>query len=481
MAGQVHIVGAGCGDAGLITVRGRALLQSCQAVVYDELIDRALLELVPPGAERIPVGKRAGHLSAKQVDINNILIAKAREGKTVVRLKGGDPYVFGRGGEEALALKAAGIPYTVTPGVSSALYIPMEAGIPVTHRAVSRSVHIVTAHTAEKALPENLPALAKLEGTLVFLMGLHALPRLAAELIGAGKSPGTPAAVLSGGNAAKPAAVRGTLADIAEGAKKAGVEPPAVIVVGDVAAMDLRSPEQTATVGLTGTDAFQARLERLLVPKGLRTVRVQRAGTAELPNPIPWEALPGGWLAFTSGNGVEAFFRRLTGEGVDLRRLSSCKFAVIGKATGKALGAHGVRADLCPEEFTGEALARALEGAVSEGEAVWLFDSAQGSGAIPAVLGARCRRISLYDTVYETVPGAAAPDYLLLGSAGAVNALAASGYEIAAGTVPVCIGPVCAAAFEKRYGRAPLRPEEITTEAMAALVLEDATRSGSRS
>ena len=239
--GKVYLVGAGCGAADLITVRGLRLLERCGAVVYDDLLDQALLDAAPEGAEKIYVGKRRGRRSMAQEDISALLIAKAREGKTVVRLKGGDPFVFGRGGEEALALQAAGIAWEYVPGVTSAVAVPGAAGIPATHRGVSRGFHVVTAHTADSpdGLPSHLEELARLPGTLVFLMGLSRLEEIARRLIGAGLPGDTPAAVVFGKNA--PRAVRGTLENIAERAREAGAEAPAVIVAGGTAGMDLRT------------------------------------------------------------------------------------------------------------------------------------------------------------------------------------------------------------------------------------------------
>ncbi len=242
-AGKVYLVGAGCGAADLITLRGLRLLERCGAVVYDDLLDRRLLEAVPESAEALYVGKRRGRRSMDQEAINALLISKAREGKTVVRLKGGDPFVFGRGGEEALALQAAGIRWEYVPGVTSAVAVPGWAGIPATHRGVSRSFHVAAAHTADSpdGLPEGLENLARLPGTLLFLMGLSQLEELARRLMAAGLPKSTPAAVVSGENAPRPMAVRGTLEDIAEKARKAGTEAPAVIVVGGTAGMDLRA------------------------------------------------------------------------------------------------------------------------------------------------------------------------------------------------------------------------------------------------
>ena len=237
--GRVALVGAGCGRADLITVRGLRLLQQCRAVVYDDLIDTALLDTAPAGAERIYVGKRSGQHSAPQAEINAALIALAQRGGLTVRLKGGDPYVFGRGGEEALALQRAGIPFEVVPGITAAIAVPAEAGIPVTHRGVSRAVHIITAHTQDETPDFSRWAALAADGTLVFLMGLQRLPQIAAGLLAGGLPPQTPAAVLSGGNAPHPAAVRASLGEITDAARAAGVEAPAVIVVGDVAGMEL--------------------------------------------------------------------------------------------------------------------------------------------------------------------------------------------------------------------------------------------------
>ena len=239
--GVVWLVGAGCGSADLITVRGLKLIQACDVLVYDDLIDETLLDEAPSQAQRLYMGKRSGHHSAPQEEICAELIRLAQQGNMVVRLKGGDPYLFGRGGEEMLALKEAGIECHEVPGVPSAIGIPAEAGIPVTHRGKSRSLHIITGHTSdtEDGLPADFDHLSGIDGTLVFLMGLAQLERIAGRLMAAGKPGDTPAAVLSGGNSKKPARVRGTLCDIAKKAREAQVKAPAIIVVGGVVEMDL--------------------------------------------------------------------------------------------------------------------------------------------------------------------------------------------------------------------------------------------------
>lgn len=234
--GKVYLVGAGCGAADLITVRGKNLLQSCDCVVYDALIDTALLDFAPT-AEKISVGKRSGKHSATQDEINEILIKMAQKHSCTVRLKGGDPFVFGRGGEEIQALQNAGIAFEEVPGISSAIAIPAAAGIPVTHRGLAQSFHVITGHTAN-GLPENIETLAKLNGTLVFLMALKNLPSISTALIKSGKNPNTPAAAVS-----TPLTIRGTLADIAEKTAAANMQPPAVIVVGDVAGLLMKNEE----------------------------------------------------------------------------------------------------------------------------------------------------------------------------------------------------------------------------------------------
>lgn len=239
--GSVALVGAGCGKADLITVRGKRLLQQCQAVVYDDLIAQDLLTCVPESALRIYVGKRMGAHYKTQEEINQKLVELAQSGMRVVRLKGGDPYLFGRGGEEMLALKVAGIPCEEVPGIPSAIGIPAEAGIPVTHRGMSRGLHIITAHTSdtEDGLPADFEQLAGLEGTLVFLMGLSQLPKIVSRLTAAGKCKETPAAVISGGNSRNPQDVRGTLETIVEKVKENEVAAPAIILIGEVADLHL--------------------------------------------------------------------------------------------------------------------------------------------------------------------------------------------------------------------------------------------------
>lgn len=239
--GSVTLVGAGCGAYDLITLRGLNALRNCEVLIYDDLIDERLLEHVSESCEKIYVGKRRGAHSRGQEEINALLAERAKEGKRVVRLKGGDPFVFGRGAEEIEALRRENIEVSEIPGITSAIAVPAAAGIPVTNRGMSRSFHVVTAHTSdtEDCLPKDLETLSKLEGTCIFLMGLHQLGSIAEKLLAYGKAPDTPAAVVHGNFDGTVQAVRGTLADIVKKTEKAGIEAPAVIVVGETAGMEL--------------------------------------------------------------------------------------------------------------------------------------------------------------------------------------------------------------------------------------------------
>lgn len=485
--GRVYLVGAGCGQADLITVRGLSLLRGCDAVVYDDLIASGLLDQAPDQARRHYVGKRMGKHSVPQEEICKVLISLAREGKTVVRLKGGDPFVFGRGGEEMLALQAADIPCEEVPGVSSAIAIPAMAGIPVTHRELSRSFHVITAHTAgtPNGLPADFDTLAGLSGTLVFLMGLNQLPYIARQLVAAGKDNITPAAVISGGNAPHPVAVRGTLADIAEKAKD--VRAPAVIVVGDTAAMDISStlpkPLRGVQIGLTGTSAVTDKLSSALQSQGAEVFLAERSVVEELPFHFDLSALCGGnpcWVVFTSGNGVRIFFKHLSRQKIDLRRLNRCRFAVIGPATGEALARYGMQADLCPGAYTSEALGHQLLEEAEANEDIFLFRSGRGSAQLFHMLSKKfsVQDIPIYglradgrvtESGKDQLPAA---DYLTFSSASGVELFFDAYGAVPERAVCVCIGEVTAAALQKRYCKPFLTANDISCEGITEAILQ---------
>lgn len=481
--GSVALVGAGCGRADLITLRGWKLLRQCQAVVYDDLIDPALVDAAPESARRIYVGKRSGAHSAPQSEINRTLIDLARSGLRVVRLKGGDPYLFGRGGEEMEALGAAGIPCIEVPGIPSAIGIPAEAGIPVTHRGISRGLHIVTAHTADSpdGLPAGLGALASLQGTLVFLMGLKQLPAIAEQLMAAGKAGDTPAAVISGGNSPHPAVVRAPLAELARAAQE--VRAPAVILVGEVAAMDLAGslPLAGVRVGITGTAQVAEKQRAALAALGAQTAWVCRCAVRSRPRP-DWSALleGGGWLVFTSPNGVELFFEQLKESGLSFDGLRSWRCAVIGPATGGALKRRGGEVCLCPSVYTSEALAAALAEAAAPGERAVLPRSSIGSPALPRVLreaGLTVRDIPLYDIEVEdgSGPETLPPlDYLTFSSTSGVEGFFRTYGGVGAGVKCVCIGAVTARALAQHAPNAPiLIAREAAVPALVRAIVED--------
>ena len=481
--GSVALVGAGCGKADLITVRGLRLLQQCEAVVYDDLIDPELLEAVPETALRIYMGKRSGAHSAPQEEISAKLVELAEMGLKVVRLKGGDPYLFGRGGEEMLTLLAAGIPCQEVPGIPSAIGIPAEAGIPVTHRGASRGLHIVTAHTSdtEDKLPADFDALAQLSGTLVFLMGLKQLPRIVTRLMAAGKSGDTPAAVLSGGNSKNPARVRGTLSAIEQAVLEAGVSSPAIIMVGEVAALDFnqqRRPLEGARIGIVGTQEISSKQQSVFEGLGAKTSWLVRSTILERKVDLDLEELNSkpGWIVFTSANGVKTFFKQM--KDVDWSVYENLKFAVIGAATKKVLASYGVEADLCPKVYTSEGLANTLVERVKPEEEILLFRSSIGSPLlvdIPKAAGLQVKDIAIYDLEVSDHKEEVSDkmDYLTFSSASGVKMFFEKYQEIPQGTTCVCIGEVTAKEFAKYSDQPYVMATTILVEGIAEAILED--------
>ena len=295
-------------------------LKKCDTVLYDSLIDPHLLDLLPESCDKIYVGKRAGMHSTSQENINKLLVQKAKQGKTAARLKGGDPFVFGRGGEELLFLMENNIPFEIIPGISSAVAVPEMAGIPVTHREISRSFHIITGHTKEDLLPEQFRLYAKLKGTLVFLMGLAHIEQIALNLIEYGRAPDTPAAVISNGGKASQHTVRGKLSEISRIAEENKICSPAVIVVGETAAFDLRYPEKKAldgiSVTITGTKNFAYKLSEKLIGYGANVNYENLFDIVSYENEKSIsetfaDILSYTMILLTSKNGAEIFFRIL--------------------------------------------------------------------------------------------------------------------------------------------------------------------------
>ena len=509
-AGKVWLVGAGCGGPELITVKGLSLVKSCDVLLYDSLSAKELLDRTRPDCERIDVGKRYGGRASSQEEINRLLIQKAQEGKTVVRLKGGDPYVFGRGGEEMLALLEAGIACEEVPGISSAFAAPAAAGIPVTHRGLSRSVTVFTASSlmegAEQLTEADYEALARLSGTLVILMGMHHLKELTDRLIGAGMSPSRPAAVVMEGATKRQRWVRAPLERLAEEAVRTGLKAPSVIVIGETASLHLApmsfsetdalphgaSEQQTcgplsgARVAVTGTDGFAARLSVALRKQGAETVDLSFLETVPTEQPLP-EISGFSWLVFTSPNGVRLFQKKMRQERRDLRGLAGKKIAVIGPGTGEALEESGLFYDLMPQIHDAAHLGAALAERMGEKERALLLRSELGSPALTRELSAAGREyhdFPLYELRAKPEQREEAfrrlreaqPDYLLFGSASGVRSFVDGLMQTPDQNVRQrcalsrvgCIGPQCLAAWEEEKGRLeqllPKLPEAFTAE-----------------
>ena len=420
----VYLVGAGPGDPGLLTRRGEALLASADVVVYDHLVSSRLLDLARPAALRICAGKSVGHCTMSQDAIHEVLIEHARAGRSVVRLKGGDPLVFGRGAEEASALRAAGIPFEIVPGITAGVGATAYAGIPVTHRAAASAVAFVTGHSDPEA-PDSggrldWSALARFPGTLVVYMGVTHLESICRTLIREGKPADTPAAVVETGSMPSQRTHVATLSDLPRAVREAGVEPPALLIVGDVVGLRDR---------LTWFERLPLFGQRIVVTRpageGVRSAAILEAMGAEVMlaptvevRPIsdsgPLDAAIGrleafDWLVFTSPNGVRFFLDRLEELGRDLRALGRIRLAAIGPTTAEALAAYHLRADLVPESFRSEALAAEL-GDRAAGSRILLARADRGRTVLRDDLESRADVTQV--AVYHNADAPALPDGL---------------------------------------------------------------------
>ena len=490
MSGNVILVGAGPGDPGLLTLRGREALQQAEVVVFDRLVSPAILALIPPDAERIDVGKESCHHPVPQDQINRILLEQAQAGKRVVRLKGGDPFLFGRGGEELELLQTHGIRFEVVPGVTSALSAPAYAGIPVTHRDYCSSLHIITGHAkAGAALRIDFDALRRSGGTLVFLMGVSALPKICSGLLAAGMEPEMPAAVVERGTLPRQRKIIATLSTLPQAAETAQVQSPAIIVVGRVCqlsdrfdwfdALPLKGREVVVTrpAGRSGT--LSARLRRL----GANVTEYPCIRTVPRdPCPALDEAIAAmqhwRWLVFTSPAGPEIFFNRLRAAGKDARALAGVRLAAIGPKTAEVLAQYGLTADLVPPRYDSAHLAEAM--AQVEGP-VLLCRASRGSDALPEIFRKNnipFSDIPCYDTVYENPDPSAvhsllrAPVLVTFTSASTVRGFVESlpGADLS-NVLGCCIGAQTAEEANK-YGIAVVTAKEATMESLIECIKE---------
>ncbi len=512
--GVVYLIGAGPGDPGLITVAGLDRIREADVIVYDRLISDRLLDYAREDAELIYVGNIPAQFSGAtgtphdQDAINQTLVDRAREGRRVVRLKGGDPFVFGRGGEEAEALRAAGIPFEIVPGVTSAVAVPAYAGIPVTHRGVAASFAVITGHE-EPGKPESAidwPHLATAVDTLVFLMGVKNLPDIVANLVANGRHRATPVAVIRWGTTPEQITVTGTLADIAERVASAGLTPPAVTVVGEVVRLreTLSWFEDRPLFGkhvlITRTRRQASNLARLLAARGAIPVELPAIEIEPVADTAPLTAAidrlrDGGyaWCGFTSANAVELTFEHLAERALDARSFGGTRVFAIGPATADALRSHGITADVVPGEYVAEAVVEAMRAHVSEGDAVLLPRAESARGELVTgleALGATVDEIPVYRAA---APSEADPDALAAIREGHVdivtftssstvrNLLAILGPDAAvllgkSRPLIACIGPITAKTARENGLAVDVMASEYTVEGLVEALISSSGR-----
>ncbi|MDR0425362.1 MAG: uroporphyrinogen-III C-methyltransferase [Clostridiales Family XIII bacterium] len=481
-AGKVWLVGAGPGAPDLLTLRGRRAIADAETVFYDGLVPEGILAEIPRGARAVPVGKRAGGGTMPQEEINRMLAEEAKKGRRVVRLKGGDPFVFGRGGEEMLALKESGIPCEIVPGVSSAIAAPACAGIPVTHRGLSPAFHVLAWRLRGGGSPARpaLEGLARAGGTLVALMCGGRMAGLGRRLIEAGFAPDMPAAIIEDGTTAQQRVSITDIAGLASGNDAGATKRPTLVVVGDVCALaggvaapalPLGGARIVVTRAEPQNSMLCEKIRRLGgiaipfpcirtvpgIPEGMGVAAVEAADGARVLRAGDYEeAANCEWLVFTSAVGVEAFFGGFIHLGFDIRRLAGCRFATVGPATAGSLRRYGISCDYMPSIYCTESLGKGLAGRMGQGETACLIRAAQSPpqlGGELAQKGLAWREMAVYDIIRNHAGGhvggyegrivrSGEYDFVFFASASAVSAFAEAVPGIAANTVAaVCIGP----------------------------------------
>lgn len=469
--GKVYLVGAGPGDPQLITVKGLKCIGEADVIVYDRLVNDKLLEAARPGAEKIYVGKSSCGHTMRQGEINDLLISKAKEEKFVVRLKGGDPFVFGRGGEEAEALATEGIPFEIVPGVTAATAVPAYAGIPVTHRGLASSMAIITGHEDASKFESSIAweKLATGVDTLIFLMAMENLSQIVEQLLSNGRSPTTPVALIREGAGPRQQTIVGTLANIVVKASETGFKPPAIVVVGRVVQLHhkLRWFDNQPLFGkrvLVTRSRHQASiLSQLLAQQGAEPIEMPVIEIEAIPDSHELDKalteLPDyAWLIFTSVNGVEAFFDRLLKRGLDARELKGIRTCAIGPATVKALEQHGILVDYMPQEYVSESIIEGFADMDIQGKRILLPRAEKSRPELVeglSRLGAQVNEVPLYRTVQpsETPPRAkqmlidGEVDITTFTSSSTVHNLISSlgnEWQSVNNTMIACIGPITA-------------------------------------
>ena len=505
--GKVWLAGAGPGDAGLLTIKTKELIEQADVIVYDALISTEIMSLIPSDKECIYVGKRSGNHAVPQEGINQILLEQAQAGKKVLRLKGGDPFVFGRGGEELELLVEHQIPFEIVPGITSAVAVAAYAGIPITHRDFTSSFHVITGHARKDGVSRiDYEALVKLNGTLVFLMGISSMPDICRGLLEAGMRPDMPAAVLERGTTSRQRNIVSDVAHLVEKAEEEQVQTPAIILVGEVCALekDFAWAKKRALGGrqflITRPKQNASELAKRLREYGAQVLEVPAITTkpieqnetlkavleqAYLPGETPSER----WLVFSSPIGVRTFFEQLVLLGMDVRDLMKSsvmlKVAAIGSATAKELAHYGLHADVTPKVFNAKYLGEAIAAEAKTDSEIVIVRAKEGSKELIPPLeaaGLKVKDIATYETVYEVneVLSEAVKDAFVKGEIDAVTFTSAStvrGFVNGikdmdyTGVKAICIGEQTAAEADK-YGMQIVIAKEASMDSMMELILE---------
>jgi uroporphyrinogen III methyltransferase / synthase len=487
--GQVYLIGAGPGDPDLITLKGLRCLQTADCVIYDYLVNADLLEHARDNAELIYVGKRGGHKNISQEEINALIVEKARAGKIVARLKGGDPFIFGRGGEEAEELARAGIRFEIIPGITSGYAAPAYAGIPVTHRDFSPSVAFITGHE-DPDKEESLIHWDKISssiGTLVFFMGVKSLPEIVENLLRNARSPDTPIALIRWGTYFRQEVLTGTLATIVQQVQSTGLSAPAITVVGEVVRLreKLKWFENRPLFGkriiITRPREQAEEFKSQLTELGAEVIAFP---TIEIRDPSSWDGLDEAichmdryqWLIFTSVNGVKNFFARFRFAQRDIRDLKGVRISTIGPATERAVRALNLHVEVIPEEFKAEGLVESLRGRVMKGARVLIPRAKVARDVLPQELrnqGAQVDVVEAYQTIipkanrgsFEQILAERFVDMIVFTSSATVSNLAelvqpASLRDLLHGTAIACIGPITAERARKYGLQVSVQPDQ---------------------
>lgn len=493
-AGKVFLLGAGPGDPGLLTVKARSLLEKADVVIYDRLVNEKILNNIRPEAEVIYVGKESSRHSVPQEGINQVLLDKAREGKMVARLKGGDPFLFGRGGEEAGFLRENDVRFEVVPGVTSAIAAPAYAGIPVTHRDYTSTLTIITGHEKPGKEASSIPwhEVAAGKGTLVFLMGVENLQYIVENLIGYGRDHNTPVALVRWGTYPYQEVLEGTLGTIVEQVLTSGFNPPAVMVVGQVVELrhKLRWFDNRPLFGkrivVTRAQAQAGRMVTSLENLGAEVVEYPAISIESVAQPELNQKISRfdtyNWLIFTSANGVREFFNRVFDLGFDIRDLKGPRVCAIGPVTAGELEQRGIRVSIIPEEYRAEGLTDALRLKIAPGDRVLLARARGAREVLPQALRALDAEVDVLD-LYQAVPAAAddrgwrryldegSLDMITFTSSSTVrNFVALAGAETVAklqkNTLVACIGPITAETARSEGFRIDIEAEIYTVDGL---------------